>query len=56
MSPILAEQFIALSYMSSNAGVGGWGRGGGCGVSANGAQINFGDLTPYLNYSMLLIY
>jgi len=32
------------------------GKGGGCGVSANeyscahGAQINFGDLTPYLNY------
>ncbi len=30
--------------------------GGGCGVSANeyrcahGAQINFGDLTPYLTY------
>jgi hypothetical protein len=32
------------------------GGGGGCGVSANenicahGAQINFGDLTPYLTY------
>ncbi len=39
----------ALVYMSPNAG--GWGF---CGVSANeyscahGAQINFGDLTPYL--------
>ncbi len=37
--------------MSPNAG-----GGGGCGVSANdyscahGAQINFGDLTPYLTY------
>jgi hypothetical protein len=36
--------------MSPNEG------GGGCGVSANenicahGAQINFGDLTPYLTY------
>ncbi len=36
----------------------GGGGGGGCGVSANeyscthGAQINFGDLTPYLTYSM----
>ncbi len=34
----------------------GWGGGGGCGVSANenscthGAQINFGDLNPYLTY------
>ncbi len=41
---------IAPLYMSPNAG------GGGCGVSANdyscalGAQINFGDLTPYLTY------
>jgi hypothetical protein len=32
------------------------GEGGSCGVSANeymqytGAQINFGDLTPYLTY------
>ncbi len=38
--------------MSPNAGM--WG-GGGCGFSANeyscahGAQINFGDLTPYLH-------
>ncbi len=36
-----------------------WGDGGGgCGVSANeyscahGAQINFGDLTPYLTYGL----
>ncbi len=42
---------IVPSYVSPNAGVGG---GGGCRVSANeyscahGAQINFGDLTPYL--------
>ena len=43
---------IAPSYMSPNAG--GRGGGGGCRVSANeyswahGAQINFGDQTPYL--------
>ncbi len=47
---------IEPSYMSPNAG----GKGGGnCGVSAGlsqwvqlytGAQINFGDLTPYLTY------
>ncbi len=36
---------------------GGMGGGGGYGVSANeyscahGAQINFGDLTPYLTYA-----
>jgi hypothetical protein len=41
---------LAPSYMSPNAGE------GVCGVSANenscthGAQINFGDLTPYLTY------
>jgi hypothetical protein len=41
---------LAPSYMSPNAGE------GICGVSANeyscvhGAQINFGDLTPYLTY------
>jgi hypothetical protein len=35
-----------------------WGRGGGCGVLVNeyscarGAQINFGDLTPYLTSSL----
>jgi len=34
--------------------------GGGCGVSANanscahGAQMNFGDLTPYLTYVFIL--
>ncbi len=45
---------IAPSYMSPNVGGGG---GGGCGVSANeyscahGAQINFGDLSPYLTYA-----
>jgi hypothetical protein len=46
---------IAPSYISPNA----WvvvGGGGGCGFSANeyisahGAQINFGDLTPYLTH------
>jgi hypothetical protein len=48
----LADQYIAASYMSPNAG--GWC----CGVSANehgcahGAQINFGDLTPYLTYAL----
>jgi hypothetical protein len=48
---------IAPSYMSPNAG--GWG-GGGCGVSANGyncahgAQINVGDLTPYLTYALYI--
>ncbi len=42
---------IAPSYMNPNAGGGVWGS---CGVSANeyscahGAQINFGNLTPYL--------
>ncbi len=46
---------IATSYMSPNAG-----GGGGCGVSANedsftqGAQINFGDLTPYLTYGRVV--
>ncbi len=46
---------IAPSYRSPNAG----GRGGGCGVSdnkyscAHGAQINFGDLPPYLTYAVL---
>ncbi len=44
----------ALVYMNPNAE----GGGGGCGASANecscthGAQINFGDLTPYLNMCM----
>jgi hypothetical protein len=43
---------IALSYMNPNAGA--------CGVSANvyscahGAQITFGDLTPYLTYGWLV--
>ncbi len=46
---------IAHSYMSPKAGAG---RGGRLGASANeyscahGAQINFGDLTPYFNYVM----
>jgi hypothetical protein len=37
------------------------GRGGGCGVSANEyscaceAQINIGNLTPYITYPMLLL-
>ena len=49
MSSILAA--IAPSNKSPNSGVG-----EGCGVSANGfscahgAQINFGDLIPYLTY------
>ncbi len=46
---------IAPSYMRPNAG-----GGGSCGVSANeysctlytGAQINFGDLSPYLTYGV----
>jgi hypothetical protein len=48
MSSILANS--ALLYEPK------WGGGGGCGVLANeyscahGAQINFGDLTPYLTY------
>jgi hypothetical protein len=43
---------MAPSYTSPNAGGGGYE----CGVSANeyscahGAQINFGDLTPFLTY------
>ncbi len=53
MSSILADKLHPL-YMSPNAG------GGGCGVSANeysfahGAQINFGDLTPYLTYGLYI--
>jgi hypothetical protein len=51
MSSILADQ-QRPSYISPNAG------GGGCGVSQleqlctvrHGAQMNFGDLTPYLTY------
>ncbi len=49
---------IAPSYMSPNAG-GRAGGGGGCGVLANeyscthGAQINFGDLTPYLTMVLM---
>ncbi len=45
---------IVPSYMSPNAG-----GGGSCGVSANecswvhGAQINFGDLAPYLTYGIM---
>ncbi len=55
----------APSYMNPNVGVGGGGGGGccGCGVSANvclsranGAQINFGDLNPYLTYGPHRIY
>ncbi len=44
---------IACSYMTQMRGKGG----GSCGVSANeyscthGAQIKFGDLTPYLTYA-----
>ncbi len=51
MSSILADQYVP-SYMRPHAG----GGGGSCVVSANkysyphGAQINFGDLTPYLTY------
>jgi hypothetical protein len=38
--------------MRPNAG---GGRGGGAGYScAHGAQINFGDITPYLNYVVYL--
>ncbi len=45
---------IATSYMNPNA------EGGSCGVSANeysctqGAQINFGDLNPYLTYGRVV--
>ncbi len=45
--------------MSPNAG--GWEGGGGCEVSVNeysfthGAQINFGDLTPFLTYGVKLL-
>jgi hypothetical protein len=45
----------ALVYESQCGGMGG----GGCGVSANeyscahGAQINFGDLPPYLTYGLV---
>jgi hypothetical protein len=51
MSSIFADQFSDLVY-EHKCGV------GVCGVSANeyscahGAQINFGDLTPYLTYSL----
>jgi hypothetical protein len=46
----------ALVYESLYAGE--WGGGGCCGVQANeyscahGAQINFGDLPPYLTYGL----
>jgi hypothetical protein len=45
---------MALSYMSPKK----CGGRGGCGVSSNeyisahGAKINFGDLTPYLTYGV----
>ncbi len=54
MLSILADQY--RSYMSPNDR----GGEGGCGVSGNedscahGAQINFGDLTPHLNYAYLI--
>ncbi len=42
---------IAPSYMSPNAAEGGKGGREGRGLSqCTGAQINFGDLTPYLTY------
>ncbi len=49
---------IVLPYMSPNAlGWGGWGAWGGVfagsqPMSTHGAQINFGDLTPYLTYDV----
>ncbi len=54
MSSFLADHAIVPSYKIPNAG--GWGGGGGlrglCQLVQlyTGAQINFGDLTPYLTY------
>jgi hypothetical protein len=52
-----------LSWLNNSAVVYerkcGWGGGGGCGVSAfeyssaHGAQINSGDLAPYLTYGLI---
>jgi hypothetical protein len=53
-----------LSWLTNSALVyepkcGGGGGGGDCGISANEyscAQINFGDLTPYLIYASMYIH
>ncbi len=48
---------VVVYYISPNAG--GRGGEGSCGISANeyscahGAQISFGDLTPYLSYALI---
>ncbi len=52
MSSIMADQ--QRPRMSQNAV-----EGGSCGASANeytGAQINFGDLTPYLTHEHMCMY
>ncbi len=53
MSSMVADQYSALVYMSPTVG-----GGGGCGFihsCAHGAEINFGDLTPYLTYDAQLL-
>ncbi len=42
----------ALVYGPKCGGGGGWGVSANEYSSAHGAQINFGDLTPYLNYGV----
>jgi hypothetical protein len=52
MSSILADRYIAPSFMSPNAG-GGELRGLSQRVQlCKEAQINFGDLTPYFTYDL----
>ncbi len=51
MSSTMADQYKVPPYMSLNAGWGGDLRGLNQWVQLYiGAQINFGDLTPYLAY------
>jgi hypothetical protein len=51
MTSILADQYIAPSYRSPNAGGGGEFQGLSQWVQLyTGAQINFADLTPHLTY------
>jgi len=54
MSSIFADQYRPSSYMSPNEGGGVELRGLSQRVQLyKGAQINFGDLTPYLTYESL---
>ncbi len=52
-APLIMSLYLAQVSVGG-AGAGG-GGGGGCGVSASeytGAQINFGNRTPYLTYDL----